>query len=149
MNTEGTAENTPDQKTNAPEKKGFTFTDDGCRVELRLGILLVIAATFLWQFLATSASSSIAHIMAFLGLGLMLIAIPLQALDAKKYSRPGYPIKIGIIFTVMGLLMLADNMYRERWDESLHIIFPWGVLLPITGTWTLLWWPISRQAKNN
>ena len=38
------------------KKEGFTFTDDGCRTELRVGALLILAAVFLWLWLGPLTS---------------------------------------------------------------------------------------------
>lgn len=126
-------------KKKKQKKPGFTFTKDGCRTEIRVGVLLLLAGVFFWLFLGPVACTRICIV----GLAAILIGVPLQALDGKRYGRPGYPIQLGIILTIGGLLMIPDLCYRETVDGPLQVqIF--GPLLVLAGVWMLAWWPVSK-----
>ena len=123
----------------APKKKGFAFTDPGCRTDVRVGALLILAALFLWLWFgpATSAKILIA------GSPLLLWGVPWQAIQAWRQGRPGYPWKLGIAMTLMGVFTWMDLRFREVPGGEIHVqvIAP---LLTAAGVWILLWWPVSR-----
>ena len=123
-------------------KKAFTFTDDGCRTEIRLGVLLILAAVFVWLWLGPRWSAG----LYFLGLPLVLIGAPLHARDARRYARPGYPLKLGVILTIGALLMWPDLLYREVVGGPLRVQ-PMAPLLVVAGGWILAWWPWARIGK--
>jgi hypothetical protein len=126
-----------------PDKPGFTFTDAGCRVEVRVGALLVLAAVFLWLWLGPEKSGR----LYLLGMPLLLVGIPIQAFQARG-GRPGFPWKLGLAFTLGALLMWPDLRYREDIgpDVPIHVqtVVP---LLLIAGVWILLWWPLAARNR--
>jgi hypothetical protein len=132
----------PAAKPEAPAKPGFAFTDDGCRTEIRLGVLLVLAGMFLWLWLGPTKS----NYLNLIGIVLVLVGVPLQALDARRLGRPGYPLKLGIILAVLGALMWKDLLWRERYDGPLHVQ-PMAPIFLGVGLWILAWWPFARLKK--
>ncbi len=135
----------PDAKTEP--KPGFTFTDPGCRTEVRLGALLVLAAVFLWLWLGPETSSRLYMV----GAPLLLIGIPIQAIQGRK-GRPGYPWKIGLAFAIGGALMWPDLRYRESIEAARHFanllpVQPVAPLLLGAGVWILAWWPYARSTR--
>ena len=133
---------TPDAQPGADEqgeKDGFTFTDPGCRTEIRLGTLLILAAVFLWLWLGPSTSS----LLYFIGLPLILVGVPLQALQGRRFARPGFPWKLGLVLTFGGLAMAWDLRFREVAGGGLHVQ-PVAPMLIIAGVWMLAWWPVAR-----
>lgn len=129
-----------DQTGSEEEKEGFTFTDPGCRTEIRLGSLLILASVFLWLWLGPSTSS----LLFFIGLPLVLVGVPLQALQGRRFGRPGYPLKLGLILTIGGAAMFPDLMYREIAGGAWHVQ-PVAPMLIVAGAWMLAWWPLSRR----
>jgi uncharacterized membrane protein HdeD (DUF308 family) len=127
----------PAQQTQ--ESSVFCFTDPGCRTEVRVGALIIIAAVFLWLFLGPTVCSR----LYLVGAPLLLIGIPIQAIQARRNGRPGYPWKLGLALTIGGALMWPDLRYREAIDGPVHVqeIAP---LLLAAGAWILLWWPMAR-----
>jgi hypothetical protein len=132
-----------------PVASGFAFTDAGCRTEVRLGGLLVLAAVFLWLFLGPAMCGRIFLV----GAPLLLVGIPLQAWQGRTQGRPGYPWKLGVAFALMGAVMvlghwlgLPDLCYRERVGGPL-LVQPIGWLLAAAGIWILAWWPVARSAR--
>lgn len=125
------------RQAKAPRDDGFTFTDDGCRWEVRLAILLMLAAVFMWLWLGPSTSIK----LYFAGVPLLLIGVPLQALQGRQ-GRPGYPWKIGLVFPLLGLAMTWDLRYREAVDTAIAVL-PVGPLLLVAGAWILAWWPVN------
>lgn len=128
---------------------GFMFTDPGCRTEVRLGALLVLAAVFLWLFLGPVTCSRIFLI----GGPLLLIGVPIQAFQARRDGRPGFPWKLGLIMTMGGLVMawggvigLPDLRYREMVTGPVETQ-PVGPLLAAAGLWILAWWPMARSRR--
>jgi hypothetical protein len=140
----GQPANQPEQPAKKPpEKPGFTFTDPGCRTEVRVGVLLVLAAVFLWLWLGPEKSGR----LYLLGAPLLLIGIPLQAIQARA-GRPGFPWKVGIAFTAGALLMGPDLRYREDIGADAAIHFQTVVpLLLAAGAWILLWWPLAARNR--
>jgi len=126
---------------------GFTFTDDGCRTELRLGALLLMAGVFLWAFLGPQKSSW----LVIAGIPLLLLGVPLQAFQARK-GRPGFPWKVGLSFAALGLSMCYDLRYREEVGGPMHIQ-PVAYYLLLAGLWILVWWPLAaawmKQFRKN
>jgi hypothetical protein len=126
-----------------PSRPAFTFTDAGCRVEVRVGALLVLAAVFLWLWLGPEKSGR----LFLLGMPLLLVGIPIQAVQARS-GRPGFPWKLGLAFTLGALLMWPDLRYREDVgpDVPIHVqtVVP---LLLIAGAWILLWWPLAARNR--
>jgi hypothetical protein len=123
----------------AAEKRGFAFTDPGCRTDVRVGSLLILAALFLWLWFGPQTSARIFLVGApFLAWG-----IPLQAIQAWRQGRPGYPWKLGLAMTAMGIFTWMDLRFRELpgGPVEVQIIAP---LLTAAGAWILVWWPISR-----
>ena len=136
---DGSAE---DAATSAP-KDGFTFTQPGCRTEIRLGTLLVLASVFLWLWLGPSTSS----LLYFVGLPMILVGVPIQAWQGRRFGRPGYPLRLGLVLTVGGLAMLPGIRYREMVGDSLHFQ-PIGPMIIVAGVWMLAWWPWSRRGAS-
>lgn len=123
-----------------PDKQGFTFTEPGCRTEVRLGTLLVLGSVFLWLWLGPAISS----LLYFIGLPLILVGAPLQAWQARRHARPGYPLKLAIVLTVGGAAMWPDLTYREVVGGPLHVQ-PVAPMLLVAGAWMLAWWPLARM----
>jgi len=117
----------------------FCFTDPGCRTEVRLGALIVLAAVFLWLFFGPTVCSR----LYLIGAPLLLIGIPIQAIQARRDGRPGYPWKLGLALTIGGGFMWPDLRYREIIGGPVYVqeIAP---LLLAAGAWILLWWPLAR-----
>jgi hypothetical protein len=116
----------------------MTVTDNGCRTDVRLGGLLVMASVFLWLFAGPGLSAK------GLLLGGLLLAwgVPWQALQARR-GRPGYPWKMGLAFTLLGLAMVPDMLYREVPGGALEVQVM-APALAVCGLWTLAWWPLAR-----
>lgn len=121
------------------EPSAFCFTDPGCRTEVRAGALIILAAVFLWLFFGPTFCSR----LYLVGAPLLLIGIPIQAIQARRDGRPGYPWKLGLALTIGGALMWPDLRYREAIDGPVYVqeIAP---LLLAAGAWILLWWPFAR-----
>ena len=62
------------QPFHGTNKAWLTFTDDGCRTELRIGALLVLVAVFVWLWLGPDIASR----LALVGLPLLLVGGALQ-----------------------------------------------------------------------
>lgn len=122
-----------------PPRPGFAFTTDGCRSDVRLGALLILMAVFLWLWLGPATSSK----LYLIGAPLLLYGVPMQALQARRQGRPGYPWKLGLTLAVGGALMWPDLVYRERVGGPL-LWQPVAPLLTAAGVWILLWWPVAR-----
>jgi len=123
-----------------PSKPGFAFTTDGCRTDVRVGALLVLMAVFLWLWLGPGTSSK----LYLIGAPLLLVGVPMQAIQARRHGRPGYPWRLGLALGLGGALMWPDLLYRERFDAALQVQ-PVAPLLVAAGAWILLWWPIARR----
>jgi hypothetical protein len=122
--------------------QGFCFTDAGCRTEVRLGSLLVLAAVFMWLWMGPERASW----LYLLGAPLLLVGVPIQAIQASH--RPGFPWKVGLSFTVLALAMWRGLTYRDgiapEAPLQVQIIF---YLLLIAGLWVLAWWPVAVLRK--
>lgn len=130
----------PPAKPAASAASAFCFTDPGCRTEVRLGALIILGAVFLWLFFGPTFCSR----LYLVGAPLLLIGIPIQALQARRDGRPGYPWKVGLALTVGGALMWPDLRYREIIGGPVHVqeIAP---LLLAAGVWIMAWWPVARS----
>lgn len=122
------------------ESTPFTFTDPGCRSEVRLGILIVLAAVFLWLWLGPANSA----LLYLCGVPLLVVGIPLQAWQARHASRPGYPLKMGVILALGGAFMSVDSLYREYVDGPLGVQ-PMGPLLLLPGLWIIAFYFYARR----
>lgn len=122
------------------QASAFCFTDPGCRTEVRLGALIILAAVFLWLFLGPTVCSR----LYLIGAPLLLVGIPIQALQARRDGRPGYPWKLGLALTIGGALMWPDLRYRETIGGPVYVqeIAP---LLLAAGVWIMAWWPVARS----
>ena len=138
---------TPPAPTSAPaaepaksQASAFCFTDPGCRTEVRLGALIILGAVFLWLFFGPTFCSR----LYLVGAPLLLIGIPIQAIQARRDGRPGYPWKLGLALTIGGALMWPDLRYREIVGGPVHVqeIAP---LLLAAGAWIMAWWPVARS----
>ena len=125
----------------APPKESLVFTDHGCRTELRAGTLLVLAAVFVWLWLGPGVSGA----LFMLGMPLVLIGVPLQALDSRNKGRPGYPLKLGLTLLIGGSIMWYDLLYRDAVAGALRSQ-PMAPMLVMAGAWMVLWWPVSRAS---
>ena len=116
-----------------PQASAFCFT------EVRLGALIILGAVFLWLFFGPTFCSR----LYLAGAPLLLIGIPLQAIQARRDGRPGYPWKLGVALTIGGALMWPDLRYREVIGGPVHVqeIAP---LLLAAGVWIMAWWPVAR-----
>lgn len=130
----------PAAKAKKAKKDGLTFTDPGCRTEVRIGALLMLGAIFMWLFLGPALSAKIY----LLGVPLLLIGVPLQAIQGRKQNRPGFPWKLGVVFTLFGLVMIPDMLYREEIGGAISVQ-PMAPLLLAAGVWILAWWPVSGR----
>ncbi|MBA3698699.1 MAG: hypothetical protein H0W78_07585 [Planctomycetes bacterium] len=122
-----------------PSSSAFCFTDPGCRTEVRLGALIILAAVFLWLFFGPTVCSR----LYLIGAPLLFIGIPIQAIQARRDGRPGYPWKLGVVLTIGGGLMWPDLRYREVIGGPVYVqeIAP---LLLAAGVWIMAWWPVAR-----
>ena len=127
------------------KSQGFTFTDPGCRSDIRIGALLVCAAAFLWQFLGPQK----AMMPMLVGVPLLLIGVPLQAMQVRKGLRPGYPWKLGVAMTIIGALMFPQQLYQERFDAAVEVVMPWIPGFLFCGIWILAWLPVARPQKDS
>ena len=132
---------TTDQK---PPSAGFAFTDPGCRTDVRLGALLILAAVFLWLWLGPTTASRLYMV----GAPLLLWGVPWQALQARRDGRPGFPWKLGLAMAIGGAVMWPDLRYREAPGGPVYVqeVAP---LLLAAGVWILAWWPIARSRRSS
>lgn len=121
----------------AAKRPAFTFTDPGCRTEVRAGGLLVLGAVFLWLWAGPTLASKIY----LAGAALLVIGMPIQAFQARS-GRPGFPWKMGVALTVLGLAMWPDLRFRETVGGPQRVQdIAW--MLTGAGAWVLLWWPVA------
>jgi hypothetical protein len=125
----------------AEKKPAFTFTDPGCRTDVRLGGLIVLVAVFLWLWKGPETCSKVFVV----GAALLLWGIPWQALQGRA-GRPGYPWKLGLGMTGLGLGMLLDLRYQEAVGQAVKVQDVVPMLLAM-GLWVLAWWPVSRARR--
>ena len=121
------------------KKEPFRFTDHGCRTEVRLGALLTVGAIFLWMWLGPNK----AVWMLLMGVPLLWVGVVIQAIEARRDQRPGYPMKLGIVFAVFGGLMIPDQMSRVVPDGALSFQIQ-APLLCLSGLWIIAWWFYTR-----
>ena len=123
---------------------GFAFTDPGCRTDVRLGALLILAAVFLWLWLGPTTASR----LYLIGAPLLLWGVPWQALQARRDGRPGFPWKLGLAMAIGGAVMWPDLRYREAPGGPVYVqeVAP---LLLAAGVWILAWWPIARSRRSS
>ncbi len=129
-----------DAPTTAPAsaRRGLLqFTFPGCRTELRLGALLVLAGTFLWNF----AGPTLAIRIAVLGLPLLAVGAVLQALQANR-AAGSYPWKLAVAMLVLGLPMCWDFRFRDAPGEPMQLLLV-GPILAASGAWLALWWAVA------
>lgn len=119
-----------------PRKAWLQFTHPGCRTELRVGALLVLAGTFLWNF----AGPSLAMKLALAGLPLLAIGAVLQALKGTQ----GYPWRLAVAMLLLGLPMCWDFRYRDLPGGPVHLLLI-GPILAVSGAWLALWWPLAAR----
>ncbi len=126
------------------------FTDPGCRTDVRLGALLLVAAIFLLPFSAIiKGGPTLMNQVGLVGAALLLWGIPWQAIQGWRQGRPGYPWKLAIVLGAMAPVMFMDVRYRENLGDhfsGIRYSIPVGVLLAAS-LWTLLWWPVSRLPR--
>ena len=126
----------PEVKTPAV-KKGFAFTDPGCRTDIRVGALLILGAVFLWLWFGPQTSAKIYLV----GAPLLLWGVPWQAWQTRQ-GRPGFPWKLGLAMSLLGAAMWPGLRYQNGPGDAIEvqIIAP---LLTAAGIWILLWWPVA------
>lgn len=134
--------NTADSPTPpAAPRGGLQFTSPGCRTELRLGALFVLAGTFLWNF----AGPALAIKLALIGLPLLLIGTVLQALLSSRRGIDAYPWKLAVAMLILGVPMIFDFRYRDAPGAEVQVLLV-GPILAIAGGWLALWWPVAALA---
>ncbi len=124
----------------APRRSWLQFTMPGCRTELRLGALLVLAGSFLWNF----AGPALAMKLAVVGLPLLIIGAALQAVVTSRQGIDAYPWKLAVAMLVLGLPMCWDFRFRDAPGGPIHILLV-GPILAVAGAWLALWWPVSAM----
>lgn len=118
----------------APAKRSaFRFTDDGCLSELRFGALLVLAGTFLWNFVGPTWAMRVAMV----GAPFLLVGVVMQAIAARR-GIPGMPWKLGLAMLVLGAAMCVDFRFRDQPGGPLSVVLV-GPILAGSGVWILLW----------
>ncbi len=130
----------PQPAPEAPGRPWLQFTLPGCRTELRLGALLVLAGTFLWNF----AGPSLAMKLAILGLPLLIVGAVLQALLAARQGVDAYPWKLAVAMLILGVPMCFDFRYRDAPGAEVQVLLV-GPILAVAGGWLALWWPVSAM----
>ena len=118
----------------------FAFTDPGCRTELRVGALLVLAGTFLWNFVGPSVAIK----LAIVGAPLVLVGTVLQALGVGGHG--GFPWKLGLAMLILGGAMSYDFRYREVPGGPQFMLLV-GPILAGTGAWIAAWWPVAALIR--
>jgi hypothetical protein len=131
-------ETPPTEEPAKPRRPLLTFTDPGCRWELRLGLLLVLAASFLWAWLGPMWAKDVLII----GVPLVLVGAILQAWQARS-GRPGYPLKLALFLVAIGVVMCFDLSYRESVGDRWRVAPPPAIIAG-TGLWLLLLYPVAR-----
>ena len=83
-----------------------------------------------------------------LGAPLLFIGIPIQAIQAKRNNRPGYPWKLGLTMAIGGAFMWPDLRFRESPTGPVYVqeVAP---LLLAAGIWILAWWPLARTRSTD
>ncbi len=124
----------------APRRPLLQFTLPGCRTELRLGALLVLAGTFLWNF----AGPALAMKLAVVGLPLLIVGAALQALRSSRQGVDAYPWKLAVAMLILGVPMCWDFRYRDAPGAAVQVLLV-GPILAIAGAWLALWWPVAAM----
>ena len=121
------------------EKPHWTFTDDGYRWDVRLSLLVMLMAVFLWLWLTPPRSAPLYLIAA----RFLCLALVCRLGKSRTSNRPGHSLKLGIILTVIGGLMVPDALYREQVDGPLGIqpmalltLFSWAVDFAVPAIFT-------------
>ncbi len=130
----------PQPAAAAPRRPWLQFTLPGCRTELRLGALLVLSGTFLWNF----AGPSLAMKLAVIGLPLLVVGAALQALLSARQGVDAYPWKLAVAMLILGVPMCFDFRYRDAPGAELQLLLV-GPILAVAGGWLALWWPVSAM----
>lgn len=130
----------PQPAPEAPRRPWLQFTLPGCRTELRLGALLVLAGTFLWNF----AGPSLAMKLAIVGLPLLVVGAALQALLSARQGVDAYPWKLAVAMLLLGVPMCFDFRYRDAPGAEVQLLLV-GPILAVAGGWLALWWPVSAM----
>jgi hypothetical protein len=139
--TDAVAPAAADVSPKPAKRPAFTFTDAGCRTEVRAGVLLVLAAVFLWLWAGPTLASKIY----LAGATLLVIGLPIQAVQSRR-GRPGFPWKVGVAMTLLGLAMWPDLIYREAVGGPRRVQdIAW--MLTAAGAWVLLWWPVAALGR--
>lgn len=135
---------TPAAAAKSAPSSGFAFTDPGCRTDVRLGALLILAAVFLWLWLGPTTASR----LYLIGAPLLVWGVPWQALQARRDGRPGFPWKLGLAMAIGGAVMWPDLRYREAPGGPVYVqeVAP---LLLAAGVWILAWWPVARSRSSS
>jgi hypothetical protein len=128
-----------------PSKPWFTWTDYGCRWEVRLGFFLITGYALLVDFLGEMFSLAGMAKLALVGLAL-LIGIPIQAHQGRTQGRPGYPLLMGLVLTVLGAFLVYDLRSRTGPFDPLELR-PAAVIILGAGLWVLAWWPYCRFGR--
>jgi hypothetical protein len=140
--TEQPATQPPPAGEQPPRRAWLQFTFPGCRSELRLGALLVLAGTFLWNF----AGPSLAMRLAVIGLPLLVVGAMLQALKESRQGIDAYPWKLAVAMLLLGVPMCWDFRYRDAPGTPVSMLLI-GPILASAGAWLLLWWPVSHSTS--
>lgn len=98
----------------------------------------MLAAVFFWLWLGPPTSIKVAAV----GAVLLLIGVPLQAIQARTSGRPGYPWKLAVIMTVFGAFMCNDLAFRNGIGEPVRLQEVAPMMLG-SGLWMLLWLPLA------
>jgi hypothetical protein len=125
-----------------PHRAWLQFTLPGCRTELRLGALLVLAGAFLWNF----AGPALAMKLAILGLPLLAVGAALQALLSARRGIDAYPWKLAVAMLILGVPMCWDVRYRDVPGEAVQLLLV-GPILALAGAWLALWWPVDLISR--
>ncbi len=72
--------------------------------------------------------------------------MPIQAIQARRDGRPGYPWKLGLTLAIGAALMWKDLLYRESVSGP-SMVQPIAPILMSVGAWILLWWPVAGRAR--
>lgn len=125
----------------AAKKPAFTFTDPGCRTDVRLGGLIVLVAVFLWLWKGPETCSRVFLV----GAALLIWGIPWQAIQART-GRSGYPWKLGVAMAGLALGMGLDLRYQEAVGQPVRVQ-DIVIMLGVAGAWVLAWWPVAHLGR--
>lgn len=122
----------------APRRTWMQFTYPGCRTELRVGVLLLLSGTFLWNF----AGPALAIKLALAGAPLLAFGAVMQALGTPR----SYPWKLAVAMLALGLPMCWDFRFRDDPSGELQLLLV-GPLLAGAGAWLALWWLVAAMRR--